>query len=107
MNENGTKHRPYVVLEQATLGQAIRDVLATAEIGLTQEQWETIDAHLGTGIDIYTVLTSTQARNSRHALIIVGRSYEKGLTPPLVAVSEAMFVPRQVNVDSIPKVSIA
>lgn len=106
MSENGSKRRPYIVLEQTTLSDAFAGVLDAAEITLTSDQWAKI-ASASTTTTFYTTALVVEARNGSHALTIAGRTYEQGVTPPLVAVSERMFRPRRVNVEFEPKVSLA
>jgi hypothetical protein len=108
-SQEESRARPYVVLEQSSLLEAIVALLSAAEVGLGPEEWDRVKqaAAQSEGL-MYAEVARLASRNSAHALTQVGRNYDTGVTPPLVAVSERMFRPRTVKVDpGEPRVSLA
>lgn len=107
---NGTqseaRNRPYVVLEQKPLADLIAAVLAEANVDLAADQASLV-ADATEGRLVWEEKARLPSRNAAHALSQVGRSYAVGETPPLVAVSERMFVPRQLNIEAgDPRISL-
>jgi hypothetical protein len=107
--EGESRARPYVVLEQSSLLDAVTVLFKSAEVGLGPEEWDRVKqaAALSEGL-IYAEVARLPSRNGAHALTQVGRNYDTGVTPPLVAVSERMFRPRTVKVDpGEPRVTVS
>jgi hypothetical protein len=93
--------RQYVVLEQSTVGELVTAAFEEAGFELPEE----VLSHLTGGV--YAEVARVPSRNAAHALSQVGRRYDAGITPPLVAVSERMFRPRTLDVSYDAKVKVA
>lgn len=101
------RNRPYVVLEQTPLGALVVSLLSEADISLDTDQAAQLEDATA-GRQVYEEKTRVPSRNAAHALTQTGRGYGIGLTPPLVAVSERMFKPRQVNIEAgDPRISLS
>jgi hypothetical protein len=99
------RNRPYVVLEQQDLGDVVGRALEAANIELSDAHKSLLGELAG---DVYVEKARIPSRNAAHALTQVGREYGIGVTPPLVAVSERMFKPRQVSLTpGDPRVSLS
>lgn len=106
-SEEGARNRAYVVLEEGALLDAVRALLTKADVGLSAEEWDQLNQVEGGDVAIYKrVAEHVDSRNSAHALMQVGSRYDRGETPPLVAVSERMFKPRRVSVTFDPRVNL-
>lgn len=97
--------RPYVVLEEGPLIEVIKAVLAEADVAVESDDWLAIE-RVCDGRLVYSQVAVIPSRNSAHALKQAGAQYERGTSPPLVAVSDRMFRPRTVDVNFEPKVSL-